>query len=130
MIVSSVLDGARITTDIDDRFVIDTDQPAPFGEDRAPSPFDVFLMSFSACAAYFAQRYCRKWKLPHDGIKVELDPVFSSQHVLTDIHLRLKVPESFPRNHLAGLLRNAAACPVKKAMEAPPSVTLELQDGT
>ena len=126
MIVSSVLDGARITTDIDDRFVIDTDQPAPFGEDRAPSPFDVFLMSFSACAAYFAQRYCRKWKLPHDGIKVELDPVFSAQHVLTDIHLKLKVPANFPRDHLAGLLRNAGACPVKKAMDAPPAVTLEL----
>ena len=126
MIVSSVLDGANITTDIGGQFVIDTDQPLPFGEDKAPSPFDIFLVSFSACAAYFAQRYCRKWKLPHDGIKVELEPVFTAQHVLTDIHLKLKVPASFPRDHLAGLLRNAGACPVKKAMEVPPTVTLEL----
>lgn len=126
MIVSSVLDGARITTDIDDKFVIDADQPAPFGDDKAPSPFDIFLVSFSACTAYFAQRYCRKWKLPHDGIKVELESVFNSRHVLTDIHLKLKVPASFPRDHFAGLLRNAGACPVKKAMETPPAVTLEL----
>lgn len=126
MIVSSVLDGAKITTDIGDKFVINTDQPSPFGEDKAPSPFDIFLVSFAACTAYFAQRYCRKWKLPHDGIKVELDPVFSAQHVLTDIHLKLKVPANFPRDHLAGLLRNAGACPVKKAMDAPPAVTLEL----
>ena len=126
MIVSSVLDGARITTDIGGKFVIDADQPAPFGDDKAPSPFDIFLVSFSACTAYFAQRYCRKWKLPHDGIKVELESVFNSRHVLTDIHLKLKVPASFPRDHFAGLLRNAGACPVKKAMETPPAVTLEL----
>ena len=86
MIVSSVLDGAKTTTTIGDKFVIETDQPPPFGADDAPSPFDFFLASFSACAAYFAQRYCRKWNLPHEGIKVELDPVFSAQHVLTDIH--------------------------------------------
>ena len=72
------------------------------------------------------RRYCRKWKLPHEGIKVELESVFNSRHVLTDIHLKLKVPASFPRDHFAGLLRNAGACPVKKAMEAPPAVTLEL----
>lgn len=126
MIASSVLDGARITTDIGGKFVIDTDQPSPFGEDKAPSPFDIFLASFAACAAYFAQRYCRKWNLPHDGIKVELDAVFNAQHVLTDIHLKLKVPSSFPQSHFAGLLRNAGACPVKKAMEVPPAVTLEL----
>lgn len=126
MIVSSILDGAKIATDIGNKFVIDTDQPAPFGQDEAPSPFDVFLASVSACTAYFAQRYCRKWKLPHEGIKVELESVFDAKHVLTDIHLKVQVPENFPRDHLAGLLRNAGACPVKKAMEAPPVVTLEL----
>ena len=126
MIVSSVLDGAKITTHIDDKFFIETDQPPPFGDDKAPSPFDFFLASFSACTAYFAQRYCRKWNLPHEGITVELDPVFSAKHVLTDIHLRLRVPAGFPPDHLPGLLRNAGACPVKKAMDAPPVVTLEL----
>jgi ribosomal protein S12 methylthiotransferase accessory factor len=126
MIVSSVLDGAKTITNIGDKFVIETDQPPPFGDDKAPSPFDFFLASFSACTAYFAQRYCRKWNLPHEGITVELDPVFSAKHDLTDIHLRLKVPAGFPSDHLPGLLRNAGACPVKKAMDAPPVITLEL----
>lgn len=129
MIISTVLDGAKIASRIDGKFLIETDQPAPLGEDTAPSPYDFFLASFSACAAYYAQRYCRKWKLPHDGITVELESVFTPQHVLTDIHLKLKVPASFPREHLDGLLRNAGACPVKKAMLAPPNVTLELDQG-
>jgi putative redox protein len=124
--ISYVLDGAKISTSIGGKFSIDSDQPAPFGEDTAPSPFDIFLSGIGACTAYFAQRYCRKWKLPHEGIAVDLEPVFNAQHVLTDVRLKLRVPASFPREHLTGLLRNASACPVKKALEAPPVVSLEL----
>ena len=126
MIVSHVLEGARITTDIEGKFSLDCDQPAPWGEDRAPAPFDLFLAGVAACTAYFAQRYCRKWKLSHEGMRVELEPVFNAQHALTDVKLKLHVPPAFPRDHLAGLLRNAGACPVKKALENPPALSLEL----
>ncbi len=126
MIVSHLLDGAKIETQIDDKFRIACDQPAPFGEDSAPSPYDVFLASIAACTAYFAQRYCRKWQLPHDGITVELDPSFNTSHALTDLKLRVRIPASFPKEHVAGLLRNAGACPVKKALESSPVVSLEV----
>lgn len=125
IITSQVLDGARIKTTIDSKFVVDCDQPAPFGEDTAPAPYDLFLSGVAACTAYFAQRYCRKWSLSHEGISVDLEPVFNAQHVLVEIRLRLKVPAAFPRDHLAGLLRNAQACPVKKALESPPTISLE-----
>jgi ribosomal protein S12 methylthiotransferase accessory factor len=92
----------------------------------APWLFDIFLSGIGACTAYFAQRYCRKWKRPHDGITVDLEPVFNALQVLCDVRLKLKVPASFPREHLPGLLRNAGACPVKKALETPPTVSLEL----
>jgi putative redox protein len=126
MIISHVMDGARIATDIEGKFSLDCDQPAPWGEDRAPAPFDLFLAGVAACTAYFAQRYCRKWNLSHEGIRVALEPVFNAQHALTDVKLRLHVPASFPRDHLAGLLRNAGACPVKKALENPPALSLEV----
>lgn len=128
MLISQLFDGAGIRTRIGDKFVIECDQPVPFGEDKAPSPYDVFLSGIAACTAYFAQRYCRKWNLPHEGIVVELDPVFSAQHALTELKLRVRVPASFPREHLDGLLRNAGACPVKKALESPPSISLEVAD--
>ncbi|MBK6906662.1 MAG: OsmC family protein [Rhodocyclaceae bacterium] len=124
MIRSHVLDGAKIETQIDDKFAISSDQPAPHGEDSAPSPFDVFLAGISGCAAYFAQRYCRKWKLPHEGISVDLIPSFDDRHALIGVDLRINVPDSFPREHLDGLLKNANACPVKKALENPPQVSL------
>jgi len=126
MIVSYPQNGARITTNIEGKFDLLNDQPKPYGEDSAPAPFDVFLAGIAACTAYFAQVYCRKWKLSHEGICVELDPVFNAQHVLTDVKMRLKVPASFPKEHHAGLMRNASACPVKKALESPPTITLDL----
>lgn len=125
LLVSHLHEGAKISTSIDGKFSIDNDQPPPFGADSAPAPFDVFLVGVSACAAYFAQAYCRKWKLSHEGISVELEPLFTPQHKLAEVKLRLKVPESFPAEHIAGLERNAAACPVKKALENPPAISME-----
>lgn len=122
MITSHVLDGAKIHTNVGEKFSIDSDQPHPVGEDGAPQPFDIFLAGISACAAFYAQRYCRKWNLPHDGIAVELDPTFGAGHVLASLKLRVRIPDSFPREHIAGLLRNASACPVKKTLEASPTI--------
>lgn len=126
MITSHVGDGARVETDIEGRFRIDSDQPAPHGQDSAPSPFDIFLAGISACTAYYAQVYCRKWKLPHEGIRVDLTPVFDSTHRLVDLKMDLHVPEDFPAEHRSGLLRNAGNCLVKKTLEAPPTISLEL----
>ena len=128
MIISHVKDGAKITTNIDGKFDLFFDQPQPHGEDTAPAPFDVFLAGVAACTGYFAQRYCRKWNLSHEGISVELEPVFNAQHALTDVRMKLKVPATFPKEHHAGLMRNAAACLVKKALESPPTITLDLID--
>ena len=122
MITSHVLDGAKVHTSVGDKFSIDSDQPAPAGEDQAPSPYEIFLASISACTAFYAQRYCRKWNLPHAGIAVELDPTFGPGHTLLNIKLIIRIPDSFPQEHIAGLLRNTNACAVKKTLEAPPVI--------
>ena len=128
MIVSRLGDSARIETEVDGRFRIDADQPAPHGTDSAPSPFDIFLAGIAACTAYYAQLYCRKWQLPDAGIHVVLDPVFDKGHRLTDIAMKLHVPDDFPAEHRDGLLRNAGNCLVKKTLESPPTVELAFAD--
>lgn len=129
MIVSRPLAGARVDTQINNRFSIIADQPAPFGDDTAPTPFDIFLAGIASCTAFYAQRYCRKWKLSDEGIAVELDPVYDEKHQLSAIAMKLRVPPGFPAEHLPGLLRNADHCLVKKTMEAPPAISLELVSG-
>lgn len=126
MFVSRPLDGAKVDTVINGKFSVLTDQPLPSGEDTAPTPFDLFLAGISSCTAFFAQRYCRKWKLPHEGIVVELEPIYDEKHLLSDIKMKLKVPASFPAEHLPGLLKNASNCLVKKTMEAPPEISVEM----
>lgn len=126
MIVSRPLEGAKVDTVVNGRFSIMADQPAPFGDDDAPTPFDIFLAGIASCTAFFAQRYCRKWKLPHEGIAVELEPVYNDKHLLADVKMKLKVPAGFPADHLPGLLKNASNCLVKKTMETPPEISVEL----
>lgn len=126
MIISRPLDGARVDTLVNGKFTLQSDQPLPNGEDTAPTPFDIFLAGIASCTAFYAQRYCRKWQLPHEGIEVELEPVYNERHLLIDIRMKLKVPASFPADHLPGLLKNAGNCLVKKTMEAPPTLSLEL----
>lgn len=126
IIRSHISDGARISTQIGENFVIEADQPAPFGDDSAPSPFDIFLSGASACAAYFAQRYCRKWKLPHDGISVDIIPTYNDKHALVDVILKINIPDAFPSEHREGLLKNAGLCPVKNALESPLTISLTI----
>lgn len=129
MITSRVLDGARVESLVDGKFILASDQPAPIGADAAPSPFDLFLAGIAACTAYYAQRYCRKWNLPHAGIEVDLEPVFDEKHMLTDVRMKLRVPATFPAEHLGGLLKNAGNCLVKKTLEFPPKISLDLAAG-
>ena len=126
MIVSRPLEGAKVDTVVNGKFSIPCDQPTPSGEDSAPTPFDLFLASIASCTAFYAQRYCRKWKLPHEGIEVRIEPIYDSKHLLADLKLKLKVPESFPADHLPGLMKNAGNCLVKKTLEVPPPVSIEL----
>ena len=126
MIISTPLDGAKVDTLINGKFSIMADQPSPMGDDEAPTPFDIFLAGIASCTAFYAQRYCRKWKLPHDGISVALEPIFNQKHLLTDVKMTLNVPASFPADHLPGLLKNAGNCLVKKTMETPPEISLLL----
>lgn len=129
MITSRVLDGARVESLVDGKFILASDQPAPIGADAAPSPFDLFLAGIAACTAYYAQRYCRKWNLPHAGIEVDLEPVFDEKHMLIDVRMKLRVPATFPAEHLGGLLKNAGNCLVKKTLEFPPRISLDLVAG-
>lgn len=126
MIISYPRQGAKVETVVNGRFSLISDQPEPMGDDEAPTPFDIFLAGIASCTAFYAQRYCRKWKLPHDGITVALEPVFTEKHLLSEVKMRLNVPAAFPAEHLPGLLKNAGNCLVKKTMETPPEISLVL----
>ena len=106
------------------RYRIRTDQPvASGGEDSAPSPFDIFLASIGACAGYFVQNYCQSRGLPTEGIEiVQTMEWHPEQHLVSAVHLEIRVPPSFPAHYRESLVSAVNLCTVKKHLKAPPEI--------
>ncbi|VVB53607.1 OsmC-like protein [uncultured archaeon] len=108
-------------------FTTTTDQSkADGGENTAPNPFDLFLISVASCAGYFALTYCTKRKLPTDGLKVSMEPTFDGGRNVVSVAIKVTPPKDFPEGQKEALLRSVAACKVKKHLENPPKFEVEL----
>jgi ribosomal protein S12 methylthiotransferase accessory factor len=108
-------------------FTIHTDQiPKAGGEGSAPEPFMLFLSSLATCAGIYVIGFCQARDIPTDGIKLTQDHVFDEKKgKLTEIKLKVHLPESFPEKYRDAVLRAAALCTVKKTIENPPEMTVE-----
>jgi len=104
-------------------FTVGTDQPAAAGEgSAAPTPFELFLASLATCAGVYVQGFCKKRGIPSDGIrliqKVERNP---ETKMAVKISLDIRLPEGFPQQYVAAVMRAAESCLVKKHLEHPPA---------
>jgi ribosomal protein S12 methylthiotransferase accessory factor len=102
---------------------IPTDQPPPYGEGSAPTPFDLFLSSIGTCAGIYVLNFCRQRDLPTDGIRLiqqmERD---ESTRLITNIKLEIELPPTFPEKYRQALIRAADHCAVKRHLENPPQI--------
>lgn len=105
-------------------FEIATDQPEKNGgENTAPSPFDLFLMSLGTCAGFFALRFCQQRDLPTAGLRLTLDSERNAETKRLDrIEIRLHLPGDFPEKYRSAILRATDQCAVKKALLDPPEI--------
>ncbi len=108
--------------------VIQTDQPVRAGGDgSAPAPFTLFLASIGTCAAYYVLDFCQHRQIPTDGIKItqkmEQD---SASRLIRRIHLEIQLPVSFPAQYKKAVLNSAKLCAVKKHLETPPEIVVDL----
>jgi ribosomal protein S12 methylthiotransferase accessory factor len=107
-------------------FRISTDQPTFGGGDgTAPAPFDLFLASLGTCAGIYVLGFCQQRGLPTEGIeltqRLEFDPV---RRMVSDVHLEISVPPTFPEKYHDALIKSASLCAVKKHMEQPPAFNI------
>jgi putative redox protein len=116
--------GARVDASFNG-FVVRTDQPAPFGEGTAPSPFEQFLASLATCAGIYVLSFCQQRNLPMEGLKlvqrVDRDP---HTGLLSLIEIEIILPEGFPEKYRDAVVRAAEQCAVKKNLENPPRFTM------
>lgn len=104
-------------------FVIETDQPVSAGGDNtAPAPFDLFLVSIGTCAGIFVLSFLQQRGLSTEGAGVllsrEVDPV---THLVSKIILEIRLPADFPEKYRDAIVRAVEQCTVKRHLEKPPT---------
>ena len=105
-------------------FVIHTDQSLAHGGDAtAPEPFDVFLASIGACAGVYVLAFCSSRGIPTDQIRIEEKAQFE-RGTLCGVTLDVVVPPAFPAKYLQALQVAASSCPVKRAFDAKPLISI------
>ncbi len=91
------------------------------GEDSAPSPFDLFLVSLATCAAYYALGFSQKRDIATNGMALTLHAQFDeATRRYPCIEMVLDLPPGFPEKYENAVLKAMEACFVKKHIVNPP----------
>ena len=103
-----------------------TDQPVDSGgEDAAPAPFDLFLVSIGACTGYYVMTFCRTRDIPTEGAGVGLDFDWDEKEKrITRIRVDIRLPEGFPERYRTAVVRAARACTVSRHLDHPPEIEM------
>lgn len=101
-----------------------TDQPEKNGgENTAPAPFDLFLVSLGTCAGFYALRFCQQRQLATEGMRLSLTTERNPETKRLDrIAITLQLPDGFPEKYRGAIIRATDQCAVKKVLVDPPEI--------
>jgi putative redox protein len=105
------------------------DQPIDDGgTDTGPTPTELFVASLAACVGHYARRYLARHGLAEAGLRVEAKYEMSAKRParVTEVQLRVHVPDQVPVDRLPALLAVASHCTLHHTLETPPRVDIEL----
>jgi ribosomal protein S12 methylthiotransferase accessory factor len=107
-------------------FTIQTDQPEKGGGDNtAPSPFELFLVSIGTCAGFYVASFCQSRSIPTGNISIVQTMMRNdSTHMIEKITLDIMLPPDFPEKYKAAVIKAADTCTVKKHLLAPPEIQI------
>ena len=102
-------------------YTVATDQPGPYGNASAPTPFATFLASIGTCAGIYVLSFCKQRGISTEGVHIvqslEANPATG---MVAKVLLDIQVPPSFPEKYKTAVIRAADQCAVKKHFEQPP----------
>jgi putative redox protein len=105
------------------------DQPANAGgQDLAPTPTELFVVSLATCVAFYAGRYLTRHGFSRDGLGVSVEYEMASDRParVATVRLTLRVPADLPPQRWAALQAVVSRCTVHNTLTRPPVVTIEL----
>ena len=103
-------------------FTVKTDQSKENGGDQsAPEPFDMFLVSIGTCVGINVIVFCQRHGISTDKIKTMLSFERNQKtRMIEKIIIEIQLPEDFPEKYKKAVIRSADFCSVKKHMINPP----------
>lgn len=99
-----------------------SDQPERAGGNgEAPAPFDFFLASIANCAGFYAISFCQTRDIDTTGMTLDLSREIDSEtRMVSNIEIRLNLPEGFPEKYKKAIIKSMDQCSVKKHITNPP----------
>lgn len=95
------------------------------GENSAPQPFDLFLVSLGTCAGIYVLSFCQQRGIAMEGIELRQSLQFDAQtNLIGRIDIEIILPAVFPEKYRAAVVQAAQLCTVKKHLENPPKFNL------
>ena len=107
-----------------------TDQPIKSGgNESAPSPFDLFLVSIGTCAGYYMVQFCRSRDIDTEGMELNQSLRYNPEKKLIEsIHISVTLPIDFPDKYRSAILKAAEQCTVKRHLENPPEIKISTEE--
>ena len=105
------------------------DQPVESrGDDKAPTPTELFVASLAACVAYYAGRYLARHGLDRKGLRIRAGFTMAMDRPARVSAIRVEVhpPDGFPAERIAALTAVVNACTIHNTLDRPPKVDVSV----
>ena len=126
MPIEIYFDGNKKVNAIIDGFTVKTDQTNQSGGDNsAPTPFNLFLASLGTCAGIYVKSFCDQRAIDTAEMRIGMDYIYDQvQKRISKFIILIHVPETFPVQYEAAVIKTASLCTVKRHLD--PSIENEI----
>ena len=112
-----IADGLAHEVNVNDRHILVTDEPVSLGgSDLGPAPHELLPAALASCIATTIAMYAQRRDLRLGEITVEVD--YDSKSSPRRFEIRVEVSGELSEEQRRRLDRVAAACPLRRALEA------------
>lgn len=121
--------GDSLEIEVRDHVVV-TDQPVgDGGEDRGPTPTELFVASLASCMGFYAERFLRRNEIPADGLEIDVGFSMATQRPIrvSAIEVDVTLPRAVPEAMRKPLERVMQACTVHNSLHDAPTVELTIR---
>ncbi|MEO3754664.1 OsmC family protein [Streptomyces sp. B6B3] len=108
---------------------ITVDQPLDAsGDDRAPTPLELFVASLASCVAFYAGRYLARHGMSRDALRVETTYAMADHGPsrVTDVRMRVIPPAPLDPARRHALAAVVDHCTVHNTLRQPLGVTVNI----